>query len=457
MLEKSGILGYAGGSEEPMPQPQQIAQVKAALAEVEQAFASDPLVQEYLHAVAAGGVPSKPLANHHANQQYLVDLSQSEADQFIQAKSRVSFEDTLGSLAQHLKTMATRRPPKGLTRKPASAKPASQRPSSRPASAPKSPGRPASRKSTKPASKPRSAPKPESRPKSAPKPASRPRSAPKPASRKSAKPGQREVRRGTAGPQVQAKDLVVGDVVVLAGPPSTVTAIHIDSAKSRVTLKLQRVPVRKHGRGKTETVDWGTDVSTKAWIPVTPETAARPAKPTSKPTSIRLSKPSRPPAKPASRKSARKSPPKPASATPLPIATPRSAPPVAIMPFAAPFVPAAPASPVLRIDDPNALQVLTELEGPNWYRRQEKDKRRLTDSGSFWSNVAAYKALLDTKREMGAAADFMIITDILPDAGFIQGFEGELYAVLPDGQIALIADTAALHKRYAAARYMPVE
>ena len=111
---------------------------------------------------------------------------------------------------------------------------------------------------------------------------------------------------------------------------------------------------------------------------------------------------------------------------------------------------------MLRVDDTTALHVLTQLEGPSWLKRQEKDKLRLMDPRSFWSNAAAYRVLQQTRASLGDAAKGFIVSDILPGAGFIEGMKGELYSVLPDGQIALVAETASPEKRQLAAQHMLV-
>ena len=48
------------------------------------------------------------------------------------------------------------------------------------------------------------------------------------------------------------------------------------------------------------------------------------------------------------------------------------------------------------------------------------------------------------------------MADLVPSAGVIAGTEGRMYALLPDGQIALYSETASVPSAAQAARFMMV-
>ena len=110
--------------------------------------------------------------------------------------------------------------------------------------------------------------------------------------------------------------------------------------------------------------------------------------------------------------------------------------------------------PQLFIDGDNAILAFwsSGLEGEAWLARQEADSGSLSDPNGFYSNLAAYKVL----KGMGDRAAGLTVADLVPSAGMVTGDEGRAYALLPDGQIALIAESASPDKRDQAARIMLV-
>ena len=106
----------------------------------------------------------------------------------------------------------------------------------------------------------------------------------------------------------------------------------------------------------------------------------------------------------------------------------------------------------LHIDAPDALERLGSIEGAFWVRLQRADRTTLADPHGFFANLAAYRILKD----LGEKAAGLTVADLVPSAGMIAGAEGRAYALLPDGQVALLAETASAPKRADAAKIMLV-
>jgi predicted GNAT family acetyltransferase len=106
--------------------------------------------------------------------------------------------------------------------------------------------------------------------------------------------------------------------------------------------------------------------------------------------------------------------------------------------------------PTLCIQAPNALDKLGKLEGRQWVAAQRKGGPRL-DNG-FFVSMEAHKILL----QMGSRSKGLTLEDLDPKAGLITGATGAAYVVFPDGEIALMGDTATEAQRSMAARMMQV-
>jgi hypothetical protein len=135
-------------------------------------------------------------------------------------------------------------------------------------------------------------------------------------------------------------------------------------------------------------------------------------------------------------KSARKSPPKRKTARKAPPKrkTARKAPPSKRK--------AAPKAKIARvfIDQPDALAILSTLEGRTWARRQERDKLDVT---GFYSNLDAYKHL----DEAGLTDAEVELSEILAGSGEIYGTKGTIYTVHPNGEITLLHGSVKATKR----------
>ena len=121
--------------------------------------------------------------------------------------------------------------------------------------------------------------------------------------------------------------------------------------------------------------------------------------------------------------------------------TPRAPTPRAPTPRAPSPKAASEKGPRLSIFDPNALQILGTIEGPQWTEIQRRDEGRMKiDNGFHLSRRAA-----ELYREMGDLASGTL-EDIDPAAGLIAGAGGAGYIVFPDGEIVQIGDTATARK-----------
>jgi hypothetical protein len=106
--------------------------------------------------------------------------------------------------------------------------------------------------------------------------------------------------------------------------------------------------------------------------------------------------------------------------------------------------------PNLCIQSPDALTKLGRLEGRQWAASQRSGGASL-DNG-FYLNLEAHRIL----KTMGSKAKGMTLDMLDPRAGLILGAHGSAYVVFPDGEIALIGDTATEAQKSMAARMMQV-
>jgi SNF2-related domain/Helicase conserved C-terminal domain len=108
--------------------------------------------------------------------------------------------------------------------------------------------------------------------------------------------------------------------------------------------------------------------------------------------------------------------------------------------------------PVLRISDPHAFEVLSDLEGPTWAELQRRDEGRYKMDNGFHLNLAAYHELA----AMGDLAEGLTLSDLDAKAGLLEGARGTVYVVMPKGEIMLLADTTTKTKARKAAKIMQV-
>ncbi|MFA5028898.1 MAG: hypothetical protein WC713_13585, partial [Candidatus Methylomirabilota bacterium] len=99
---------------------------------------------------------------------------------------------------------------------------------------------------------------------------------------------------------------------------------------------------------------------------------------------------------------------------------------------------------------PDALSRLEKIEGKAWAERQRRGGVAM-DNG-FLLNLAAYRAI----EEQGLLDLGVPLADLDPAAGAIFGEGGTLYAVMPDGEVVMIASTAPADKQRTAERLMRV-
>ena len=102
--------------------------------------------------------------------------------------------------------------------------------------------------------------------------------------------------------------------------------------------------------------------------------------------------------------------------------------------------------PNLCIQAGDALAKLGRLEGADWVKRQKAAGAAL-DNG-FFLNLSAFKIL----KGMGSKAHGLTLGDLDPKAGMILGENGTGYVVFPDGEIAMLGDTASAAKKQRADR-----
>jgi hypothetical protein len=92
------------------------------------------------------------------------------------------------------------------------------------------------------------------------------------------------------------------------------------------------------------------------------------------------------------------------------------------------------------VDQPNAIAILTIMEGRTWARQQERDKLDVT---GFYSNLEAFRHL----DEAGLADADVPLSEILPGSGEIYGTKGAIYTVHPNGEITLLHGSVGASKR----------
>lgn len=106
--------------------------------------------------------------------------------------------------------------------------------------------------------------------------------------------------------------------------------------------------------------------------------------------------------------------------------------------------------PFLCIQSPHCLEKMGKLEGAQWVRQQRSQGVALDNSYAL--SLLAYKML----RQMGADADGMKLSDLDPKAGVILGASGSAYVVFPDGEIALVGETATEAQKQVAQTMMQI-
>jgi hypothetical protein len=106
--------------------------------------------------------------------------------------------------------------------------------------------------------------------------------------------------------------------------------------------------------------------------------------------------------------------------------------------------------PNLCIQSPDALTKLGKLEGTAWLAKQKREGAAL-DNG-FYVNLAAFKIL----KGMGKSGTGLTLTDLDKHAGIILGAAGTGYVVFPDGEVAMIGDTASEAQKALADRMLRI-
>jgi hypothetical protein len=92
------------------------------------------------------------------------------------------------------------------------------------------------------------------------------------------------------------------------------------------------------------------------------------------------------------------------------------------------------------IDQPDAMAIMTTLEGRQWGRKQERDK---FDVRGFYSNLDAYRHLAEANLTNADVS----LSDILAGSGQIDGTKNSIYFVHANGEVTLQYGTANAQKR----------